>query len=304
MILYDTENTFMKQDIRKLIQNTEYELCNMHEIYSDSESRFEKRKEYLDFVKNYIKNHENVIFLARSFISDKEFPPAEWCLDYQKVKSGNENKQVINDKEIVARENDIFKDAGFVDINELIGYEYGHAFIYPNTAGKFIINEIYKGKDKEKIKAYISTSAGYLFNNILLAEESGNVKLIDNGESEENENLDIVISDGIKDGYTGYEKYILEWNSGYLSTDQLIEYLKEYDEVIASLTSDRLRLIAIKYNFIYKKNYKINNYLKVDEVLLAAKTDGKNIAWIYRVGSDIFCNGNTDQLNIWLYKTR
>lgn len=49
----------------------------------------------------------------------------------------------------------------------------------------------------------------------------------------------------------------------------------------------------------------INNGGKpLDEVLQAKNTDGKWVTWICRMGRTIFVVGNTDNLNIWLYRTR
>ena len=73
-----------------------------------------------------------------------------------------------------------------------------------------------------------------------------------------------------------------------------------------------LRKKKKQFKFRYMENYttnrmkdSINNGGKpLDEVLQAKNTDGKWVTWICRMGRTIFVVGNTDNLNIWLYRTR
>lgn len=236
MIQYDYSNTSMKQDIKELLKKKEINtplLSDIIEIVNTDEDRFIKREEFYKFVDESIKGNETTIFLTRSIISDNEFPPDKWCLDYQKAYTGNEEKLIINDTEVINRENDILKDAGFVDINELVGYEYGHAFIYPNTSGRFIIDKIYKDKDRDKISAYITTYTNDIINDIILAESLGKIELIEprdeNGEPDYYGEFEVV-KHNKKYVETGLEKEVLMWANDYLDTDAFIDFAKAYDK--------------------------------------------------------------------------
>ena len=236
MIQYDYTNTFMKQNIKELLKkegiNTSL-LSDIVEIFNTDANKYIKREEFYKFVDENIKGNKTTIFLTRSIISDNEFPPDKWCLDYQKAYFGNEEKLIINDTEVINRENDILKDAGFVDINELVGYKYGNAFIYPNTAGRFIIDKIYKDKDRDKISAYITTHTDNIINDIILAESLGKIEIIEprdeNGEPDYYGEFEVVKHDK-KYIETGLEKEVLMWANVYLDTDSFIDFVKAYDK--------------------------------------------------------------------------
>lgn len=86
-------------------------------------------------LKDYLKDvPEDELYLITAYISEDEFPEDEYIL------YGNEEgKKLIPVDEILERENSIMEDAGFVNVNDYVDYEYKTAFIYPNEAGKKVI---------------------------------------------------------------------------------------------------------------------------------------------------------------------
>ena len=93
------------------------------------QNKEDKKVEYKQFINTYIKGNEDVVLLTRSLISETEFPPEKFCLDYQKNNPENAGKSVINDREVIQRENKVLEEVGFVSINDYVGYEYGDAYI-------------------------------------------------------------------------------------------------------------------------------------------------------------------------------
>ena len=46
--------------------------------------------------------------------------------------------------DVLERENKILENAGFVNVNNYVGYEYKTAFIYPNELGQKVIDAMNK----------------------------------------------------------------------------------------------------------------------------------------------------------------
>lgn len=150
MIQIMSGDTFVKQDVRGLLKGTPFAESRIAEIFDLNSNKEDKKAEYKQFINTYIKGNEDVILLTRSLISETEFPPDKWCLDYQKNNPENAGKSVINDREVIQRENRILEEIGFVSINDYVGYEYGDAYIYPNKAGKTVLEAINNVTKKEK----------------------------------------------------------------------------------------------------------------------------------------------------------
>lgn len=142
MIQIMSGDTFVKQDVRGLLKGTPFAKSRIAEIFNLNPNKEDKKVEYKQFINTYIKDNEDVILLARSIISDFEFPPEKWCLDYQKNNPENAGKSVINDREVIQRENEVLEEVGFTNINNYVSYEYGDAFVYPNKAGKAVLEAI------------------------------------------------------------------------------------------------------------------------------------------------------------------
>jgi len=143
MIQIMSGDTFVKQDVRGLLKGTPFAKSRIAEIFNLNPNKEDKKVEYKQFINTYIKGNEDVVLLTRSLISETEFPPEKFCLDYQKNNPENAGKSVINDREVIQRENKVLEEVGFVSINDYVGYEYGDAYIYPNKAGKTVLEAIY-----------------------------------------------------------------------------------------------------------------------------------------------------------------
>lgn len=92
-------------------------------------------KSKADVLKDYLKDvPEDGLYLITAYISEDEFPEDEYILYGRE-----EGKKLIPADEILKRENSIMEDAGFVNVNDYVDYEYKTAFIYPNEAGRKVI---------------------------------------------------------------------------------------------------------------------------------------------------------------------
>lgn len=82
MIQIMSGDTFVKQDVRGLLKGTPFAESRIAEIFDLNSNKEDKKAEYKQFINTYIKGNEDVILLTRSLISETEFPPEKWCLDY------------------------------------------------------------------------------------------------------------------------------------------------------------------------------------------------------------------------------
>lgn len=91
-------------------------------------------KNKADIFKDYMKNMpEDELYITTAYISYEEFPYDEYYI-FENDKDVNKKPLPVN--EVLERENKILEDAGFVNVNNYVGYEYKTAFIYPNEIGQ------------------------------------------------------------------------------------------------------------------------------------------------------------------------
>lgn len=134
---YGCEKSFFTQDIKGLIDINKEKI---HMIRIDDDYYLDKNK--ADIFKDYMKNKpEDELYITIAYISDKEFPYDEYYL-FEAEKDISKNKSLIPVNEVLERENKILEDAGFVDVNNYVGYEYKTAFIFPNEIGQKVIDTI------------------------------------------------------------------------------------------------------------------------------------------------------------------
>ena len=125
--------SFMIRDISSylLLYNDTAKIVNIYKHVGPEREQVAKIREVLDKYKN-----NNVVICTDAYISCEEFPVSEWCLEVRDAEPG---KKLLPVKEVVKRESKILESLGFVDVNWYVGYEYKRAFIYPNEAGKKVI---------------------------------------------------------------------------------------------------------------------------------------------------------------------
>lgn len=127
------KDSFFTQDI-KAIMDINRERIHMLEVcdYLD--------KNKTDVFKDYMKNMpENELYITTAYISCEEFPEDEYYI-FENDK--DVNKKLLPVNEVLERENKILEDAGFVNVNNYVGYEYKTAFIFPNEIGQKVIDKM------------------------------------------------------------------------------------------------------------------------------------------------------------------
>ncbi len=139
----ETLDSFMLNDIKGFSNKVDFN--DIHDIYIkyDDANKTDNLQAYIETQKQSNPNFENDIYVTTAYISEEEFPVDKYYLyDFQK-KDGLEK---IPAESVLEREYKILEGAGFVCINDYVGYENKAAFIYPNEKGKEIIENML-GKD-------------------------------------------------------------------------------------------------------------------------------------------------------------
>lgn len=139
----ETIDSFMLNDIKGFSNKVDFN--DIHDIYIEynDANKTDNLKAYIETQKQSNPNFENDIYVTTAYISEEEFPVDKYYLyDFQK-KDGLEK---IPAESVLEREYKILEGAGFVCINDYVGYENKAAFIYPNEKGKEIIENML-GKD-------------------------------------------------------------------------------------------------------------------------------------------------------------
>lgn len=131
------QDSFFTQDI-KAIMDINRNRIHMLEVcdYLD--------KNKADAFKDYMKNiPEDELYITTAYIATEEFPDTEYYLfETENNSDVNKNKKPIPVNEVLERENKILEDAGFVNVNNYVGYEYKTAFIFPNEIGQKVIDKM------------------------------------------------------------------------------------------------------------------------------------------------------------------
>ena len=151
----ETIDSFMLNDIKGFSDKVDFN--DIHDIYIkyDDAYKTDNLKAYIETQKQSNPNFENDIYVTTAYISEEEFPVDKYYLyDFQK----KDGLKKIPVESVLEREYKILEGAGFVCINDYVGYENKAAFIYPNEKGKEIIENML-GKD------YLEDYRYYMDNN-------------------------------------------------------------------------------------------------------------------------------------------
>ena len=133
----ETIDSFMLNDIKSFSNKVDFNY--IHDIYIkyDDVNKTDNLKAYIKTQKQSNPNFENDIYVTTAYISEEEFPVDKYYLyDFQK-KNGLEK---IPAESVLDREYKILEGAGFVCINDYVGYENKTAFIFPNEIGQKVID--------------------------------------------------------------------------------------------------------------------------------------------------------------------
>lgn len=127
---YGFTGSFFTEDIKGII---DIDNDKIHDI--DVIDYLDKNK--AEVLKEYLKNIPNdELYIIEAYISEDEFPKDKYHL-YEFEQS---ELPLIPVDKVLERENKIMEDAGFVNVNNYVDYEYKTAFIYPNEIGKKVID--------------------------------------------------------------------------------------------------------------------------------------------------------------------
>ncbi len=125
---------------------------NIANIESDEKDYDKALKEINDYCK---KIGEKKIIIATADIKIEDYPEDKYVLNEYELKMFPDKKLIPVDK-VLKKQSKIYEEAGFVNVNDYVDYEYKIAFIYPNEYGKKVINEfnkilkLYNENDNEK----------------------------------------------------------------------------------------------------------------------------------------------------------
>lgn len=138
-VCLDSEHgSFVLQDVRAVASSCELLYSSIIEIDSFKVSYPNKGFGSL-FIKNYLSEipDDAIVILKAEPIYDSE---NEWD---DALKSGDFD----NSLKLIES---FYSKNGFLNINELVGYEYGQAMIYGNAVGKMVSNEIICHRNRKK----------------------------------------------------------------------------------------------------------------------------------------------------------
>ena len=125
---------------------------NIANIESDKKVYNKALKEIKDYCKEI---GEKKIIIATADIKKEDYPEDKYVLNEHELKMFPDKKLIPVDK-VLKKQSKIYEEAGFVNVNDYVDYEYKVAFIYPNEYGKKVINEfnkilkLYNENDNEK----------------------------------------------------------------------------------------------------------------------------------------------------------
>lgn len=131
---YGFTGSFFTEDIKRLAYIDNDKIHDIDVIDYSDKNKAEVLREYLKSVPN------DELYITEAYISDTEYPIDKYCL----YDIPNRKLPLIPVDKVLERENKIMEDAGFVNVNKYVDYEYKTAFIYPNEIGKEVIDMMNK----------------------------------------------------------------------------------------------------------------------------------------------------------------
>lgn len=97
-----------------------------------------------DVIEKY--DDENTIIFTSAYISKVEFPEKDYYIDNLRETTDldREKKSPIDVEGILNSGSELLESIGFIDVNRYVKYEYKVAFIYGNSLGKEVSEELLK----------------------------------------------------------------------------------------------------------------------------------------------------------------
>ncbi len=127
---------FFLEDIERVL-HIKLNSTNVANIESDRKVYNKALKEIKDYCKEI---GEKKIIIATANIKKEDYPEEKYVLNEDELKMFP-NKKLIPVDKVLKEQSKIYEEAGFVNVNDYVGYEYKVAFIYPNEYGKEVINK-------------------------------------------------------------------------------------------------------------------------------------------------------------------
>jgi len=124
-------DVFFLEDIGHIL-HIKLNSTNIANIESDIKDYDKALKEIKDYCK---KIGEKKIIIATADIKTEDYPEDKYVLNEDELKMFP-NKKLIPVDKVLKEQSKIYEEAGFVNVNDYVDYEYKVAFIYPNEYGK------------------------------------------------------------------------------------------------------------------------------------------------------------------------
>ena len=126
---------FFLEDIERVL-HIKLNSTNVANIESDIKDYDKALKEIKDYCEEI---GEKKIIIATADIKEEDYPEEKYVFNEDELKMFP-NKKLIPVDKVLKEQSKIYEEAGFVNVNDYVGYEYKVAFIYPNEYGKEVIN--------------------------------------------------------------------------------------------------------------------------------------------------------------------
>lgn len=136
---YDYSNgCFSSNDTLGLLHDIEHpdntKVLYIAEHVGDIEDQKKEIKEIVDV----FKNAKNWVVISSSYVSVVDFPKEKYY-DPQENPNYDGDKKPVPYDEVIAKQDKMFEELGFVDYNFYVNYENSHAWIYPNELGLKVV---------------------------------------------------------------------------------------------------------------------------------------------------------------------
>ena len=143
-IIRYNNSCFVENDIAYLMDKLNIDkriiFINQYADLEEKGDKFTRLKKVLDALNNDPEFKDSII-LINSYVSCTEYPREEYYLNESEK---DDNKKLLPLNDILKEYEEKFVNLGFVNINNLVEYEYQEAFMYNNEAAKEVLEYIEK----------------------------------------------------------------------------------------------------------------------------------------------------------------
>lgn len=138
---------FMVSDIANILLSLGLEatIVEIYEYFGTPEEKMEVLKTLCAaFPDN---KEKKFVICTKACVSLKEFPKDKYYDPHELCSGIDEGKKPVPFDEVIARESRLLESAGFIDFNDVVGYECSKAYVYSNDLGKLLLDYSLNLKD-------------------------------------------------------------------------------------------------------------------------------------------------------------